>query len=269
MPAPDLRAASRDLSDAELRELDALLAALPEPLVPMDVVMLDGYLCGVIVQPALIGADAWLPPVFDIESRPPPAGDAGVERIRALVLRRHAALNRALLEDGGFDPLIFESQEDDGAPAQEQAAGEAQDAAQASPATAADLASDPFAELPAVSRPIAPWVAGFEAACMSFPDLFDSTDDAVAAALARIMRHLPPDNDEEREIVAMLDRDLPLASLDEAIDELVAAVADLADLTHDERYRVATVRRDAPKVGRNDPCPCGSGRKFKHCHGAG
>lgn len=27
-----------------------------------------------------------------------------------------------------------------------------------------------------------------------------------------------------------------------------------------------TVRRDAAKVGRNDPCPCGSGRKFKHCH---
>jgi len=21
------------------------------------------------------------------------------------------------------------------------------------------------------------------------------------------------------------------------------------------------------KVGRNDPCPCGSGKKFKHCHG--
>ena len=26
--------------------------------------------------------------------------------------------------------------------------------------------------------------------------------------------------------------------------------------------------RDIPKVGRNEPCPCGSGKKFKHCHGA-
>jgi len=26
-----------------------------------------------------------------------------------------------------------------------------------------------------------------------------------------------------------------------------------------------TARREAPKVGRNDPCPCGSGRKFKKC----
>ena len=28
------------------------------------------------------------------------------------------------------------------------------------------------------------------------------------------------------------------------------------------------VVREAPKVGRNDPCPCGSGQKFKKCHGA-
>ena len=29
-----------------------------------------------------------------------------------------------------------------------------------------------------------------------------------------------------------------------------------------------TIRREAPKVGRNEPCPCGSGKKFKNCHGA-
>ncbi|MDR2210437.1 MAG: preprotein translocase subunit SecA [Spirochaetaceae bacterium] len=29
----------------------------------------------------------------------------------------------------------------------------------------------------------------------------------------------------------------------------------------------ATVVRNDPKVGRNDPCPCGSGKKYKHCHG--
>ena len=31
--------------------------------------------------------------------------------------------------------------------------------------------------------------------------------------------------------------------------------------------KVRTIRRDAPKVGRNDPCPCGSGKKYKKCHG--
>ena len=29
------------------------------------------------------------------------------------------------------------------------------------------------------------------------------------------------------------------------------------------------VKRDEPKVGRNDPCPCGSGKKYKKCCGAG
>jgi len=33
--------------------------------------------------------------------------------------------------------------------------------------------------------------------------------------------------------------------------------------------RPAPIVRDAPKVGRNDPCPCGSGKKYKKCHGAG
>ena len=30
----------------------------------------------------------------------------------------------------------------------------------------------------------------------------------------------------------------------------------------------ATVAQSVPRVGRNDPCPCGSGKKYKHCHGA-
>jgi preprotein translocase subunit SecA len=29
-----------------------------------------------------------------------------------------------------------------------------------------------------------------------------------------------------------------------------------------------TLRRELPKVGRNDLCPCGSGKKYKHCHGS-
>ena len=28
-----------------------------------------------------------------------------------------------------------------------------------------------------------------------------------------------------------------------------------------------TVKNDLKKVGRNEKCPCGSGKKFKHCHG--
>jgi len=36
-----------------------------------------------------------------------------------------------------------------------------------------------------------------------------------------------------------------------------------------EAVKVETVRREEPKVGRNDPCHCGSGKKYKKCHGAG
>ncbi len=32
--------------------------------------------------------------------------------------------------------------------------------------------------------------------------------------------------------------------------------------------KLEPIHRDAPKVGRNDPCPCGSGKKYKKCHGA-
>jgi preprotein translocase subunit SecA len=35
----------------------------------------------------------------------------------------------------------------------------------------------------------------------------------------------------------------------------------------DGRKVTETIRRDEPKVGRNDPCPCGSGKKYKQCHG--
>ena len=36
----------------------------------------------------------------------------------------------------------------------------------------------------------------------------------------------------------------------------------------EEEGKVKTVVRDQPKVGRNEPCPCGSGKKYKKCHGA-
>jgi preprotein translocase subunit SecA len=44
------------------------------------------------------------------------------------------------------------------------------------------------------------------------------------------------------------------------------AAADRAG-TSDEPQRVEPIRNDGVKVGRNDPCPCGSGKKYKACHG--
>ena len=101
---------TQDLTDAEFAELDDLLLKTPEPLEPLDAVMLDGYLCGVIVQPVLLESATWLPHIFDFDGRPLPddVDAAWREHTTALILRRHAALNRAIVEDGWFDPLVLE-----------------------------------------------------------------------------------------------------------------------------------------------------------------
>ena len=41
------------------------------------------------------------------------------------------------------------------------------------------------------------------------------------------------------------------------------------DHDHEHHHHAAAepYRRETPKVGRNDPCWCGSGKKFKKCHG--
>jgi preprotein translocase subunit SecA len=51
-------------------------------------------------------------------------------------------------------------------------------------------------------------------------------------------------------------------------DAPVAAAPRVSARPTQPRVTVQPVRRDGPKVGRNDPCPCGSGQKFKKCHGA-
>lgn len=87
-------------------------------------------------------------------------------------------------------------------------------------------------------------------------------------AIDRLYRHLPAETDGERALNAEFDREHPLETVEQGIEDLVATVAELAQLTSDDRFHVETMRRAAPKVGRNDPCLCGSGRKFKQCHGA-
>ncbi len=50
-------------------------------------------------------------------------------------------------------------------------------------------------------------------------------------------------------------------------EDLPQAVADIYRFWLAKRG-AQTIRRDEPKIGRNDPCPCGSGKKFKQCCGA-
>ena len=52
------------------------------------------------------------------------------------------------------------------------------------------------------------------------------------------------------------------------VAETVGAAPDQAQAEGAEAARPKTIVREAPKVGRNDPCPCGSGKKYKKCCGA-
>jgi uncharacterized protein len=233
-----------DLNDAELDELAELLNATAEPLQPLDVLMLDGYLAGVLVQPRVVPVEEWLPPVFDFERRPLPddADATWLARCKNLIERRRDALNAGISEDGFFDPVIV-------------------DVDQLPPVSEYEQQESP------VSRALMPWAAGFQWAQECFPDLEDTADDAVGAALARIYRHLPAQADEDKALIDVLNREQPLEDLDEGIEDLVNATVELWDLTAKQRFAVATIKRDTPKVGRNDACPCGSGKKFKACHG--
>lgn len=137
-----------DLSDAEFAELDELLAATPAALESLDAVMLDGYLCGVLVQPVLIAQSDWLPKVFDTNGAvlPESSDPAWRERCDALIQRRHAALQHALADEGWFDPLVLEEGEVDAAQLPDELRG-----------------------LSMVSRALMPWVSGFQYAAICFP----------------------------------------------------------------------------------------------------
>jgi len=229
------------MSDTDVAELDRHLQALPEELDALDVEMLDGFLAAILLQPQPVLPTEWLPYVFDAQGRAEVmAREAdAVERALPLIMRRHNELAAYLAAREPFEPVIFELEGDDGAPL----AGTAAIAA------------------------LEPWAVGFATALAAFPELREAleADAAGSEALAEILRHLPDDDADVPDSDRLTDHESPLADLDEATDALVAAVLDAADVTRPRR----PIARVAPKVGRNDPCPCGSGRKYKHCHGAG
>src|SRR2546423_8667558 len=107
MTAPPRRPSVRPLNDRELDELQTLLDAVPAPLEALDVSMLDGFLCGLLVQPRSVPAARWLPYITDVDGRAlPPRFDAS--RLHELALRRHAELNDAIARRQWFDPWVFE-----------------------------------------------------------------------------------------------------------------------------------------------------------------
>ena len=59
----------------------------------------------------------------------------------------------------------------------------------------------------------------------------------------------------------------PAADAPEPPKSATRAAAEAALEAAKQQAKAPPQRRDVPKVGRNEPCPCGSGKKYKHCHG--
>jgi preprotein translocase subunit SecA len=93
-----------------------------------------------------------------------------------------------------------------------------------------------------------------------FSDMLDRIKEDVVKYVLTIQVGSPKDVEAVEEAPAVSNVRYQHADYDEA---LAAAASDPAAAT----VAQAPFTRVGQKVGRNDPCPCGSGKKYKHCHG--
>ena len=75
-------------------------------------------------------------------------------------------------------------------------------------------------------------------------DLFDEMTAAIQEETVRVLMHIRQEQKVERE-----------------------QVAKVTGTNKDESLARAPKRREGAKIYPNDPCPCGSGKKYKQCHG--
>lgn len=201
------------LSEAELDELQRCLDDVPAPLEPLDVSMLDGFLCGVLLQPDPVPLGTWLVHVTDVDGRALPAR-FDPSRLHALVKRRRDELDDAIERRQWFDPWVFELEPQ--SPAGAGARGSADDE---------DVPPEPI-------DAVYPWVAGFATALELFPGLMALPARLLNEPLSLVYQHLGEDDledaDELLDEIAALE---PPTDLGEAVEGLVQAVMLLADLS--------------------------------------
>ena len=206
--APD----SIPLGDNEIARLERGLEAASAGLEPLDISALDGYLCGVLLQPAAVPAPQWLRWVADVDGRPWPDGAAWAA-VAALVQRRHAELGRAIEARQWFDPWVFEVD---------------------------DPSVGPI-EL------VQPWAAGLSLALERFPGLTALDAPAAVEPMAVLFSVFDPedleDADELRAVIETLE---PPADLTEAVEDLVRSVLLLADVSRPLSQPASRLRSRPP-----------------------
>jgi uncharacterized protein len=225
-------------TDAEFAELDELLMSDVMPENGMDVSTLDGFLAAVLLNPALILPSEWLPWVWDAEdaqASPDFADLKAAERAMALIMGHYNDVARAI-DAGDFEPVLYELAQPDG-----------------SEFFDAEGWSEGF--MLGVTRFVDPW----------WRPVLEEHVELVAPMLLL---------GTERGWKALEESDDHRAAARAAYEAIPNAVAALSAhfrpmCEQADRERLAPVRRAAAKVGRNDPCPCGSGKKYKKCCGSG
>ena len=218
---------------------------------------LDGALTAVAAGAYQQPVSQWLGPLLGEEFERAYADPADVATAQEAVARRLASLRRMLDADALMDdpdrlrlqPLLYEW-------------GEGQQLPE-------EIAQEPEAQ--AMLQGGALWAEGFLGAVALFPDVWATPDDAdarelLAGLLGDIEALLQPTPDGA-EVSSAPGDGPPPTPREAAIDRALFAAQDLRLFWLDHAPRPGT-RRVEKQPGRNDPCPCGSGRKFKKCHGA-
>jgi uncharacterized protein len=251
----------RRSTEAELDAFDAVCQRLSGFGDAVDPEWVDGLLTALVVGPVRPPAERWLEAI---------AGDAferafadPADRARALAaLEARIGAIEGALDPGALlqrpdelrlDPLMAELTDEDRARWVEEGT----------------LQPDAAAAL----RTGALWAEGFLVGTEAFADVWgtsrladEARDDYVDLISQVNALLIDPGSDDEREFAALYHPD-GLPPHERLVDEALFAVQDLRVWWLDHGPRPET-RRAAPLPGRNDPCPCGSGKKFKKCHGA-
>lgn len=201
--------------DDPIGALQTLLDRVPAPLEPLDVSALDGFICGVLLQPDPVPSEAWLRHVSDVEGRAPPA-DFDAQGLHSLVLRRAAELRAALATRQWFDPWIFEL----------------------------DDAAGP-------SESVLPWLAGFVAALELYPALLSRDDPRLLEPLALLYLHFDAADLEDADaLLALIETLEPPKDLAEAVQDVVRSLMLIADVVQPREDAPAAPRERKPRPQR-------------------
>jgi uncharacterized protein len=135
---------------------------------------------------------------------------------------------------------------------------------------AEDRSEGDLANVPAYAQV---WAVGFMYAVESWPEDWQAPRDPDAAAMVDTALEdivALTEEDTGAPAISMYSEDGPPSVSNERLDALAAGIWGVYALRQVWRSlgpRVDPIRKPA-EPGRNDPCPCGSGKKYKKCHGA-